>query len=144
MKLEKFFKAVGTHGQVVELVNGDKWLVCSGVGMKVPVGVVNLLGTCVASDNVKELVNELTHADTDDKVALTNAVIHVADGKASDIVRVFGKVGIYNAAYGLLEKKDINLAAVTIDDSDLIERHYILVCDFDNEVVGFIEGHLED
>lgn len=44
MKFEKFLKGVGTHGEVVTRVNGEKWLVCGGVGMVIPKGVDTLLG----------------------------------------------------------------------------------------------------
>ena len=120
MKFEKFLKGVGTHGQILERDNGDKWLVCGGVGMRVPLGVENVLGAGEVGEKTKSIVEALVKADTDDKVELTRAVIS-KDGKAGDIVRVFGdgldiEVGIYNADFGLLEKADINLAEVEIED----------------------------
>ena len=42
MKFEKFFKAVGTHGLIVKKSEVETWLVCAGVGMKIPEGVNNL------------------------------------------------------------------------------------------------------
>ena len=80
MKFEKFLKGCGTHGQILTRDNGDQWLVCSGVGMKVPLGVVNLLGSGEVTDKVKKLVEGLIGADTDDKVDLIRASIP-ADGK---------------------------------------------------------------
>lgn len=145
MKFEKFLKGCGTHGQILTRDNGDKWLVCSGIGMKVPVGVQNLLGSGEVSESVKTLVEGLIRADTDDKVSLTRATIE-KDGKASDIIRVFGdeldiEIGIYNSSFGLLEKGDVNLAEVEIeDDSDFNGSKFLLVLDHDNNLKGFIRG----
>jgi hypothetical protein len=147
MKFEKFLKGCGTHGQILTRENGDKWLVCGGVGMKVPTGVVNLLGSGEVGEKTKKILEALVKADTDDKVSLTRATIP-ADGKAGDIVRVFGgtnsflediEVGIYNADFGLLEKADVNLAEVEIEDEDLNAK-YLLVLDYDDQVIGFIQG----
>ena len=144
MKFEKFLKGVGTHGQILERGNGDKWLVCGSVGMKVPVGVVNLLGSGEVGEKTKQILEAIVRADTDDKVELTEAYIP-ADGKASDIVRIFRdylediRVGIRNADFGLLEKSDINLAELEIEDND-IETKYLLVLDRDDNVIGFIQG----
>lgn len=146
MKFEKFLKQTGTHGQIFTRDNGDRWLVCAGVGMRVPVGVVNLLGSGEVPEKVKDLVNGLIKADLDDKVHLTRATVS-ADGKGSDIVRVFGddldiEVGICNADFGLLEKADFNLAEVEIEDSgdEFIDGKYLVILDRDDEVVGFIQG----
>lgn len=143
MKFEKFLKGCGTHGQILKRDNGDKWLVC-GVGMKVPVGVTNLLGSGEVSEKCKKLVESLIKADTSDKVFLKRASIE-KDGKASDIVRVFGdmldiEVGISNADFGLLEKSDHSLAEVEIEDDALIETKYLLILDNGDEVIGFIQG----
>jgi hypothetical protein len=143
MKFEKFLKMTGTHGQIFTRANGDRWLICGGVGMLIPAGVENLLGAGEVSDKCKALVEGLIHADTDDKVALSRAEIE-KDGKASDIIRVFGdgltEVGIYNGVFGLLEKSDVNLAVVEVEDDNGIETKYLLILDRDDEVVGFIEG----
>lgn len=143
MKFEKFLKSCGTHGQILTSDNGDKWLVCDGVGMKVPRGVENLLGAGEVGEKVKTLVEGIVKADTDDKVDLVRATIP-ADGKAGDIVRVFGdgldiEVGIYNADFGLLEKRDINLAEAEIDENNNTTK-FLLILDGDDEVVGFIHG----
>lgn len=144
MKFEKFLKQVGTHGQILTRTNGDRWLICGGVGMKIPVGVENLLGSGEVPEKIKTLVEGLIRADVDDKVSLTRAQIE-KDGKASDIVRVFGdlldiEVGIHNAAFGLLEKADVNLAEVEIEDEDdaLNETKFLLILNDGDEVVGFI------
>ena len=145
MKFEKFLKSAGTHGQVYTRDNGDKWLICGGIGMKIPVGVENLLGSGEVSEKTKAIIEGLIKADTDDRVVLTRAQI-TADGKASDIIRVFGdrldiEVGIYNAAFGLLEKADVNLAEVEIEaEDDLNNTKYLLILDRDDEVIGFIQG----
>lgn len=147
MKFEKFLKGCGTHGQILTRTNGDKWLICDGVGMKVPNGVENLLGAGEVGDKTKSLINALVHADTDDKVELKRATVP-ADGKASDIIRIFSgldfvgaeiEIGIYNADFGLLEKADINLALVEVDD-DNINTKYLLVLNREDEVIGFIRG----
>lgn len=151
MKFEKFLKGCGTHGQILERANGDKWLICGGVGMKVPTGVLNLLGSGVIGDKTKAIIEAIIKADTDDKVELIRASLE-KDGKASDIIRVFGdsldiEVGIYNADFGLLEKADINLAEVEIEDGDIddpqhnfIGRKYLLILDNEDEIIGFIQG----
>ena len=143
MKFEKFLKSCGTHGQIVKTNSGDKWLVCAGVGMLVPKGVINLLGTGEASQDTREIVQGIVYADTDDKVELTEAYLP-ADGRPSDIVRVFGKdetrIGIHNSDFGLLEKSDHNLAFLEIEDDDLNTSKYLLVLDQRDEVVGFIAG----
>lgn len=150
MKFEKFLKQTGTHGQIFTRDNGTRWLVCGGVGMKVPAGVVNLLGSGEVSEKVKTLVEGLVNADIDDKVKLTKAVLINADGKASDIIRVFSgedmagdyiEVGIINADFGLLEKADYNLAQVEVEtEVDYVDAKYLLVLDPDDEVIGFIQG----
>ena len=143
MKFEKFLKGCGTHGQILTRENGDKWLVCGGVGMKVPLGVKNLLGAGEVGEKVKALVEGIVKADTDDKVELTRATI-TKDGKAGDIIRVFGdgldiEVGIYNADFGLLEKKDVNLAEAEIDEDDNTTK-FLLILNNEDEVLGFIRG----
>lgn len=152
MKFEKFLKGCGTHGQILERANGDKWLICGGVGMKVPTGVINLLGSGVVGDKTKTIIEAIIKADTDDKVELIRASLE-KDGKASDIIRVFGdnldiEVGIYNGDFGLLEKADVNLAEAEIEDGDIddpqyscfVSRKYLLVLNSEDDVIGFIQG----
>ena len=144
MKFVKFLKSCGTYGRVYERRNGDKWLICEGVGMKIPTGVMSLLGVDKVSDSIKK-IEAIIGSDTDDKVILSRATIS-ADGKASDIVRVFStqladEVGISNANFGLLEKSDMNLAylEILLEDEESVDR-YLLVLDRSDEVVGFITG----
>lgn len=147
MKFEKFLKQVGTHGQIYTRASGARWLICDGVGMKVPAGVVNLLGSGEVVEKVKTLVEGLIYADTDDKVTLVRAYIP-KDGKASDIIRIFEgdlpdtDIGIYNADFGLLEKSDVNLAEVEVEESGDInlDGKYLLILDQSDVVVGFIKG----
>lgn len=147
MKFEKFLKGCGTHGRIVKRENGDKWLICGGVGMKVPAGVVNLLGAGEVSEKTREIIETIVRADTDDRIQLTEATLP-ADGKASDIVRVFSdgcdRVRIRNADFGLLERSDVILAYLEIireddDLNELIDR-FLLVLDPAEEVIGFITG----
>lgn len=143
MKFEKFLKSCGTHGMIVKRDNGDKWLICGGVGMKVPIGVVNLLGAGEVSEETREIIEMIVTADTDEKITLTKATLP-ADGKASDIVRVFGsgydQVKIHNADFGLLERSDVVLAYLEIEDDDFNVTRYLLVLDPAEEVIGFITG----
>jgi hypothetical protein len=109
--------------------------------MKIPVGVENLLGSGEVSDKVKALVEGLIYADTDDKVTLARATVK-KDGKANDIVRIFEdgldiEVGICNAAFGLLEKSDVNLAEVEVEDDG---TKFLLILDDADEVIGIIQG----
>ena len=149
MKFEKFLKRVGTYGQVLKFDNGDKWLICDGVGMKIPFGVNNLLGSGDVPEKVADLVELLLDADTEYKVMLNRAQI-TPDGKASDIIRVFENpmhnlaVGITNADFGLLEKADFNLSCIEIDKVDseyYAGNKYLLIMDHaEDEVIGFIQG----
>lgn len=147
MKFEKFLKGCGTHGQIVKRENGDKWLICGGVGMRVPAGVVNLLGAGEVSEKTREIVEAIVTADTDERIQLTEATLP-ADGKPSDIIRVFGdgynRVRVRNADFGLLERADVLLAYLEIvqeddDLNELIDR-FLLVLDPTEEVIGFIAG----
>lgn len=144
MKFEKFLKSVGTHGQIFTRDNGDRWLICGGIGMKIPVGVENLLGSGEVSEKAKALIEGLIYADTDDKVTLARATVK-KDGKANDIVRIFEdgldiEVGISNAAFGLLEKSDVNLAEVEVEDDG---TKFLLILDDADEVIGIIQGVTE-
>ncbi len=146
MKFEKFLKSVGTHGQIYTRDNGDRWLICNGVGMIIPVGVDNLLGSGEVSEKVKTIVEALITADVDDKVELIKATLP-ADGKAKDIIRVFGDpidnanptVSISNANFGLLEKADVNIAYVEVESDDFFDDKYLLILDFNDDVIGFIK-----
>ena len=111
--------------------------------MKVPAGVVNLLGAGEVSEQTREIVEAIITADTDERIQLTGAYLP-ADGKASDIVRVFGdgynRVRIRNAEFGLLERSDVVLAYLEIEDDDFNVTRYLLVLNPAEEVIGFITG----
>lgn len=47
MKFDKFLKNVGMMGQIYERANGDRWLVCGGVGMKIPVETMSAFTTAI-------------------------------------------------------------------------------------------------
>lgn len=155
MKFEKFLKSVGTHGEVISVNESEKWLVCDGVGMVIPRGVDNLLGTESKRD-FASIVDVISTAEPDDIVKLTRAVMPRPDGKASDIYRIFttdggiDEIGITNADFGLLEKGDIlSYFEIVIDcdeegnpvPEDKVKTiKYILVFNRAEEIVGFITG----
>lgn len=151
MKFEKFLKRCGTHGQIVKRKNGDKWLICDGVGMLVPEGVVNLLGAGDVGEKTREIVEAIVTADIDDRVQLTDATVP-ADGGVRDIIRVFrnefetgSRVRIRNADFGLLERKDVLLAYLEIvddetEDTEAYYQDFLLVLDPLENVIGFIAG----
>jgi hypothetical protein len=142
MKFEKFLKQTGTHGTVIERSESEKWLVCDGVGMVIPRGVDNLLGTPTNSEYVS-IVNALANAAYDDPVELKKAILLDPTGSAKAIYRVFGTdfgdtVGIINTDYGLLEKSD-RLGYGEIETEEKTVK-YILVYDHNNSIIGFITG----
>ena len=142
MKFEKFLKSTGTHGIVIERNESEKWLVCGGVGMVIPEGVDNLLGIPTASNYVGT-VRALANAEYDDPVTLKEAILLDPTGNAKAIYRVFetslgDTVGIINADYGLLEKSD-RLGYGEIETEGETVK-YLLVYDYNDNVVGFITG----
>lgn len=131
----------GTHGQVVKTVN-NKWLVCGGVGMKVPAGV-NTFGEAKDPD---DMFNTLLTADIeDDLLDLVRAELP-KDGKPTDIERIFAtdlgdEVRISNANYGLLEKHD-RLIYLEIEDDNAVNHKFMLITDIKGEeIVGFIASN---
>lgn len=142
MKFEKFFKNVGTHGVIVKRNDNESWLVCGGVGMRIPEGVNNL-GVSQAPD---ELFTAIMNSDTsDDVLALEKAILYDAEGKAKDIIRVFetdlgDSVGIYNDSFGLIEKKDVLNYLEIEDDENSIDYKVIVVSDRTGDIIGYIFG----
>ena len=147
MKFEKFLKGVGTHGEVINVGANQKWLCCGGVGMLIPNGVENLLGTTTDGkylDTVKVLVTQ----PLDEPMELTKAILKEPTGGAKDIYRVFEGifgyiVGISNADYGLLERGDrLGYCEINIpqDEGEDIQIKYLLVFDRQDNVIGFITG----
>jgi hypothetical protein len=142
MKFEKFFKSVGTHGLIVKKSDVESWLICGGVGMRIPVGVNNL-GVSV---DPEPLFNAIVKSEPDDDyLELRSAILMEADGKANDIIRVFetdigDRVGIWNKEYGLLEKKDRLTYLEVEDDETGITSKIAVVRDYDGNAIGFITG----
>ena len=146
MKFEKFFKSAGTHGLIVKKSDNESWLVCGGVGMKIPDGVNNL-GINQDPDQVFKAI--LSSYSEDDILSLRSAILKDPEGKANDIIRVFetdlgDQIGIYNSDYGLLEKKDrlsyLEIEKEDPDNNGLITLKFMVIRDYDNQVVGFISG----
>lgn len=144
MKFEKFLKSIGVHGQIYKRENGDKWLIGNGVGMAVPAGFKPFLGGTTVPDKTGEIVEAIVRSDCDEIVRLTRAELP-PDGKAADIVRVFAsqynEIKIYNCDFGLIEKSDVNLSYLEIEDDDLNTLTYMVVFDgHQDSVIGFIRG----
>jgi hypothetical protein len=148
MKFEKFLKQVGTHGTVIERNESEKWLVCDGVGMVIPRGVDNLLGTPIDSEYAS-IVDVIANADYDDPVKLVNAVLLDPTGNAKSIYRIFetdlgDTVAIINADYGLLEKSDLlGYGEIELEDKETGDKttvKYLLAYDYNGNILGFITG----
>lgn len=148
MKFEKFLKQTGTHGTVIEINESEKWLVCDGVGMVIPCGVDNLLGTPIDSEYAS-IVHTLANADYDDPVILKSAILLDPTGNAKSIYRVFetdlgDTVGIINSDYGLLEKSDLlgygEIESENIETKETETIKYLLVYDSNGNILGFITG----
>lgn len=149
MKFEKFLKQVGAHGEVLTTGNGEKWLSCDNVVIKVPRGVTNLLGQ--GTKKIGSVFEAILLADTsDDIVQLKEALLFDPLGKTRDIVRVFetellDRIGIYNPEYALLDRTD-KLTYLEIEvtdpqnDKKEIALKYLVVLNMNNEVQGFIKG----
>lgn len=140
MKFEKFFKVVGTHGIIAKISDSEKWLICGGVGMKIPTGVNNL----GVEANPEKILKAIVFADTDEEVlTLDRAILNDPEGKANQIIRIFcnsfDTIGIYNADYGLLERKDKLTYLEIEDDENEMTRSFIIVSN-NGETIGFIEG----
>lgn len=147
MKFEKFFKATGTHGLIVKRSEAENWLVCDGVGMVIPTGVNNL----GVSSDPKPLFKAIVNSNTEDDIlTLKEAILNDPDGKARDIIRVFetdlgDRIGIYNSAYGLLERKDrltyLEIEAEVENDPEAVKTYkFMVVRNYDNEPIGYISG----
>lgn len=142
MKFEKFFKSAGTHGLIVKENEVDSWLLCGGVGMRIPVGVNNL-GVSVDPEPLFKAI--VKSEPDDDYLTLAKAILEEADGKANDIIRIFetdvgDRVGICNKDYGLLEKKDRLTYLEIEDDKTGITSKILVVRERDGDVVGYITG----
>lgn len=147
MKFEKFYKAIGTHGTIVEFDNGEKWLIGDNVGMVVPAGV-NTLG--IKAD-VTAILKAIAESDEDDFDALILTAAELKpDGKAKDIVRIFETyydektVSIRNDQFGLLEKSDklsyleIDIPVPDSEDAIVKTEKYMIVRNLGNNIIGYI------
>lgn len=147
MKFEKFLKEVGTNGTVVEVNEFEKWLVCGGVGMIIPNGVDNLLGSKSNDANIN-LVKALSNAELDDELTLDRAVLKDPQGSAKSIYRIFESelgetVGIINGDYGLLEKTDaLGYGEVIVPgkEGDEVVKFVLVFNEYDKKLQGFIQG----
>lgn len=141
MKFEKFFKKVGTHGIIVKRNDNESWLVCDGIGMKIPDGVNNLGVSQKPDDMFKAIVNSIS---SDDILRLERAILNDKEGKAKDIIRVFetlfgDSIGIYNDEFGLIEQKDV-LSYLEIEDEDNVTHKIMIVSNHQDEIIGYIFG----
>lgn len=143
--MRSFFKSVGTHGLIVKKSEAESWLLCDGVGMKIPTGVNNLGVSSEPTDIFKAIVSSNSE---DDILKLAEAVLMDPEGKAADIIRVFeteigDRIGIYNASYGLIERKD-RLTYLEIEDETKAGEtkvyKVIVVRNSKNEPIGYITG----
>ena len=148
MKFEKFLKGVGTHGEVIERNEAEKWLICGRVGMVIPRGVDNLLGS-TRDKEYASIVEVIANAELDDSLKLVDAVLLDPKGNARSIYRIFEselgeRVGIINADYGLLEKKDLlgygEIEVPATENKDAFIVKYVLVFDRSGKLQGFITG----
>lgn len=148
MKFEKFLKGVGTHGEVIEYSEGEKWLVCGGVGMVIPNGVDNLLGRNIDRENAS-IIDVISNMELDDVLTLKEAVLLDPTGNAKSIYRVFEseygeKIGIVNADYGLLEKSDIlgygEIELPETENESACTIKFVLVFDYEKNLQGYITG----
>lgn len=147
MKFEKFFKMAGTHGMIVKKSDTESWLLCAGVGMRIPDGVNNL-GASVEPDRLFKAI--VSSEPDDDYLTLKEAKLFEPDGKLADVLRIFetdlgDRVGIWNGHYGLLEKKDA-LTYLEVETTDpnreghTLTAKYLVVRDRIGDAIGFITG----
>ena len=148
MKFEKFLKGCGTHGEVIEINESEKWLVCGGVGMVIPRGVDNILGA-TKDREYASIVEVINNAELDDVLTLKEAILLDPTGNAKSIYRVFEselgeKVAIINGDYGLLEKKDLlgygEIEVPASENKEAFTIKYVLVYDETGAIQGFITG----
>lgn len=148
MKFEKFFKSAGIYGKVISR-GYKKWLVCGGVGMVVPDGLCENLSKGVDSGKAKMIVDALCETFDQEPVVLSRAYL-AKDGRPSEVLRIFrddggNEVAISNKDFGLLERSDIALYWVDIEDDtdedkDPQTLRFLIVQDSDDNVIGFIHG----
>ena len=140
MKFEKFFKKVGTHGIIVKH-NNESWLLCNGTGMRIPDGVNNIGVSCAPTDDFLAIVDDYVDRRP---MILTDARLMDPAGNAKAIIRKFSdgirSIEIHNEDYGLLEKSD-RLSCFVFEDENGEDHEYIIVRDYDDDIVGFIAAY---
>lgn len=148
MKFEKFFKSAGIYGKVVNH-RGTKWLVCAGVGMRVPEGMSEILSKGADSGKNKMVVDAICDSFDGEPVTLARAYL-AKDGRPSDVRRIFAddsgnEIAIRNSDFGLLERSDVLLFWLDVEDDtgegdETKTMRFLLVENSDNSVIGFIQG----
>lgn len=128
MKFEKFTKMVSPYGVILK--NGcENWLMSMNCVMKCP-DYVRPVGSEILEmpEKIKDVID---CDDVEEGVVLVKAFLPDADGKTSELIRVFqdsegGKIGILNKMYGLIEKSDSLLLAYVNGEEPvalLVENH---------------------
>ena len=137
MKFEKFIKMIGPYGTILKN-GGENWIMSMNCIMKCP-EYTRPIGSEVL-EMPEKIRDVIECCDFGEEVQLIKAFLPDADGKTSELVRVFedyegGKIGILNKMYGLIEKHDA-LSTAYIDD----EVVALLVEDHTGVVGAFING----
>lgn len=112
MKFQKFVKSIGTEGIVYVRKNGERWLASQDVFMKIPDNIQSITASEVKEmpDTIASIINSDCFTDP---CELHDAIMTCADGAIKDCVRIYAtennlcKIHISNAAYSLIEKKDV-------------------------------------
>lgn len=112
MKFQKFVKSIGTEGIVYVRKNGERWLASQDVFMKIPDDIQSITASEVKEmpDTIESVINSDCFTDP---CELRDAIMTCADGAIKDCVRIYAtennlcKIKISNAAYSLVEKKDV-------------------------------------
>ena len=135
MKFEKFMKMITPYGTILK-DGGENWIMSMGCVMKCP-DHVRPIGSEVLEmpEKIKDILDPEYWIG---ECELVKAYLPEADGKTSDLIRVFadpdgGKIGILNKMYGLIEKNDaLNMVyvdgepvAMTVENHDGIVGAFI-------------------
>lgn len=137
MKFEKFAKMVSPYGVILK-DGSENWLMSMNCVMKCP-EYVRPVGSEILEmpEKIKDVIE---CDDVEEGVVLVKAFLPDADGKTSELIRVFqdsegGKIGILNKMYGLIEKSDSLLLAYVGGEPSalLIKNHSGIVGAFIDE-----------
>lgn len=108
MKFDKFVKNTGTMGAIVEY-GGQKYL-CSGPMIaRIPEGITGLV--CAVATELPERLRRILEESEEEEAMLADAFLPQADGKSSEIRRVFAdrsghRIDISNKQFSVIEKYD--------------------------------------